>query len=66
MMVRMSCMQRMVILMKQPRKCKRNEKIFLDKKGLKPENWMVQEESKESIVFVHKSSKKTREYKKPI
>lgn len=52
--------------MKQPRKCKRNEKVFLDSKGLKANNWMVQEESKESITFVHKSSKKTREYKKPI
>lgn len=52
--------------MKQPRKLKRNEKIYLSKKGLNPDNWMVQEETKESIVFIHKTSKKTREYKKPI
>lgn len=52
--------------MKQARKCKRNEKIFLSKKGLKAENWMVQEETKESIVFVHKTSKKTRKFEKTI
>ncbi len=52
--------------MKQPRKLKRNEKIYLSKKGLNPDNWMVKEETKESIVFIHKTSKKTREYKKPI
>ena len=49
--------------MKQPRKCKRSEKIYLSKKGLKPDNWMVQEETNESIVFVHKTSKKTRDFK---
>lgn len=52
--------------MKQPRKCKRAEKIFLSKKGLKAENWMVQDDTKESIVFVHKTSKKTRKFEKPI
>lgn len=52
--------------MKQPRKLKRNEKIYISKKGLNADNWMVQEETKESIVFIHKTSKKTREYKKPI
>lgn len=51
---------------KQARKCKRSEKIFLSKKGLKAENWMVQEETKESIVFVHKTSKKTRKFEKTI
>ena len=52
--------------MKQPRKPKRNEKIFLSKKGLNPDNWMVQSEDAKSIVFIHKTSKKTREFKKPI
>lgn len=52
--------------MKQPRKCKRIEKECLSKAGLKAENWMVQEETKESIVFVHKTSKKTRKFEKTI
>lgn len=52
--------------MRQPKKCTRTQKEFLSKKGLKADNWMVQEETKESIVFIHKTSKKTREYKKPI
>lgn len=52
--------------MKQARKLKRDEKIFLSKKKLDPDNWMVQQEDNESIVFVHKVSKNTRKFEKPI
>lgn len=52
--------------MKQPRKLKRNEKIFLSGKGLKPDNWMMVSEDSESIVFIHKTSKRTRKFEKPI
>ena len=52
--------------MKQPRKLKRNEKIYLSKKGLNPDNWMVKSEDAEIITFIHKTSKKTRDFKKPI
>lgn len=52
--------------MKQARKLKRDEKIFLSKKGLAPENWMVLSESKETIIFIHKTSKNTREFQKPV
>ena len=52
--------------MKQSKKLTRAQKVFLSKKGLKAENWMVQEETKESIVFVHKTSKKTRKFEKTI
>lgn len=52
--------------MKQPRKLKRNEKIFLDKKGLKPDNWMVKSEDIMSITFIHKVSGNTKKFEKPL
>lgn len=52
--------------MKQPKKLTRRQKEFLSKKGLNPENWMVQKETNESIVFIHKTSKSTRKFEKPI
>lgn len=52
--------------MKQPRKPTRKEKEFLSSKRLKPENWMVQQEDKENIIFVHKTSKKTRKFEKQL
>ena len=52
--------------MKQPRKPTRREKIFLSNNRMKPENWMVQQEDKENIIFVHKTSKKTRKFEKPL
>lgn len=52
--------------MKRPRKPTRAEKIFLSKKKLKAENWSVQSEDQESIVFVNKSSGKTRKFEKPL
>ena len=48
--------------MKQPRKLKRAEKIFLSKKRLNPDNWMVKSEEKGEITFIHKESKKERTY----
>ena len=52
--------------MKQPRKLKRAEKIFLSKKGLNAENWMMVSEDEKSIVFIHKTSKKTRKFEKTL
>lgn len=52
--------------MKQPRKPTRQEKIFLSNKRLDAKNWMVLSETKETIVFIHKISKNTREFQKPI
>lgn len=52
--------------MKQPKKLKRDQKVFLSKKGLNPENWMVQSEDAENIVFVHKISGKTRKFQKTV
>ena len=52
--------------MKQPKKLTLSQKKFLAKKKLDPENWMVLSEDKESIVFIHKSSKNTRKFEKPI
>ena len=52
--------------MKQAKKPTRSQKIFLSKKKLDPDNWMVQQEDNKSIVFVHKTSKKTRIFEKPI
>ena len=48
------------------RKLKRAEKVFLASKGLKPDNWMVQEETEKYIIFVHKVSKNTRVFQKPL
>lgn len=50
--------------MKQPKKLSRSQKEFLSKKGLSPDNWMLQSEDAESIVFIHKTSKKTRNFPK--
>ena len=52
--------------MKRAKKLTRTQKIYLSKKGLNPDNWMVKSEDAEIITFIHKTSKKTREYKKPI
>ena len=46
------------------RRLKRNEKEFLSKKGLKAENWLVAGEDKENIIFIHKTSNKTRKFAK--
>lgn len=52
--------------MKQPRKPTRQEKMFLSNKRLDPKNWAVLSETQESIIFIHKISKNTREFQKPI
>ena len=52
--------------MRQPRKLKRSEKEFLASKGLVAENWRVKEEDSKSIVFIHKSGKKTRKFEKQL
>ena len=52
--------------MKQPKKPTRSQKEFLTKNRLRAENWMVQQEDEESIIFVHKTSKKTRKFEKPL
>lgn len=52
--------------MKQPKKLKREHKVFLSKNRLNPDNWMVQSEDAENIVFIHKTSKKTRKFQKPL
>lgn len=52
--------------MKRAKKLTRSQKVFLSKKGLNPENWMVQSEDAENIVFIHKTSKKTRKFQKPL
>ena len=52
--------------MKQPRKPTREEKELLSKKKLDAKNWMVLSEDKESITFIHKTSKNTRKIEKPI
>lgn len=48
--------------MKQPRKLNREEKIFLSKKKLNPDNWMVQYKDNDKIVIINKLSKKTRNF----
>lgn len=45
---------------------KRSEKVFLASKGLKPENWRVLEETEKTIIFIHKVSKNTRLFQKPL
>lgn len=52
--------------MKQPKKLTRSQKEFLSKKGLRAENWMVQQEDEKNIIFVHKTSKKTRKFEKQL
>lgn len=48
--------------MKQSKKLTREEKIFLSKKKLNPDNWMVQYKDNDKIVFINKLSKKTRSF----
>lgn len=45
---------------------KRVHKVFLASKGLKPDNWRVQEETEKYIIFIHKVSKNTRLFQKPL
>lgn len=52
--------------MKQPKKLTRSQKEFVSKHKMKPENWMLQYEDEKTIVFVHKSGKKTRKFEKPL
>ena len=50
--------------MKQPRKPTRAEKELLSSKRLDPKKWMVLSETQETIIFVHKISRNTREFQK--
>ena len=52
--------------MKQPKKLTRSQKGFLSKKGYNPEEWMLQSEDTKDIVFIHKASKKSLFFQKPI
>lgn len=52
--------------MKQPKKLTRAQKEFVSKHKMKPENWMVQQEDENIIIFVHKSGKKTRKFEKQL
>lgn len=52
--------------MKQPKKLTLQQKKFLAKKGLNAENWMMLSEDNENVVFVHKTSKKTRKFEKTL
>lgn len=50
--------------MKQPKKLTRAQKEFVSNHNMVPDNWMVKWEDEKTIVFVHKSGKKTRKFEK--
>ena len=46
--------------MKQLKKPTRSQKILIQKKKLKPEDWMVERDTPEEMVLVHKHFSNTR------
>ena len=46
--------------MKQPKKLPLKYKKLVDKAGLVPENWMLQQEAKDYIVVISKRTRATR------
>lgn len=50
--------------LKQPKKLTRAQKIFLSSKKLKPECWMLVEETSDALIIYSKKTKKVKEVKK--
>ena len=50
--------------MKQLRKPTREQRKFIQSKRLTPDNWLIERNTPEELVLVHKYSNKTRTIKK--
>jgi len=50
--------------LKRPKRLTRAQKIFLSKKKLNPENWLLVEERADALIIYNKTTKKEKEVRK--
>lgn len=50
--------------MKQPKKLTRSQKEFLTKKGIDASKWMLLNETKDTVAFIHKERLEVKRFSK--